>query len=84
MEAFKLVNALRQEGISAESDHLARSIKAQMKYANKIGARYSAILGESELENGEIQLKEMESGDTVTIPLNQFVQVVKTTIKGIE
>ncbi len=84
LEAFKLVNALRQEGISAESDHLARSIKAQMKYANKINARYSAILGESELENGEIQLKEMESGDAVTIPLSQFVQVVKNTIQGVD
>ena len=82
VEAFKLVNALRQEGISAESDHLQRSIKAQMKYANKINARYSAIIGESELENGEIQLKEMESGDAVTIPLSQFVQVVKNIIKA--
>ena len=84
VEAIKLVNLLRQEGISAETDHLARSIKAQMKYANKINARYSAIIGESELENGEIQLKEMESGDAVTIPLSQFVQVVKNTIKGVE
>ena len=81
MEAFKLVNALRQQGISAESDHLQRSIKAQMKYANKINARYSAIIGESELENGEIQLKEMESGDTVTVPMAQFVEVFKNIIQ---
>ncbi len=81
MEAFKLVNALRQQGISAESDHLQRSIKAQMKYANKINARYSAIIGESELENGEIELKEMESGDTVTVPMNQFVEVFKNIIQ---
>ena len=80
LEAFKLVNELRQVGISAESDHLQRSIKAQMKYANKINARYSAIIGESELENGEIQLKEMESGEGVTVPLDQFVQVVKNII----
>lgn len=81
MEAFKLVNALRQEGISAESDHLQRSIKAQMKFANKINARYSAIIGESELENGEIQLKEMESGDSVTVPMSQFVQMFSNIIK---
>ena len=81
MEAFKLVNALRQQGISAESDHLQRSIKAQMKYANKINARYSAIIGESELENGEIELKEMESGDTVTVPMAQFVEVFKNIIQ---
>ena len=80
LEAFKLVNDLRQAGISAESDHLQRSIKAQMKYANKINAKYSAIIGDSELENGEIQLKEMESGDAVTIPMSQFVEVLKNRI----
>ena len=80
VEAFKLVNSLRQAGISAESDHLQRSIKAQMKYANKIGARYSMIIGESELEERNVRLKEMESGNEVTIPLDEFVQVFKNTI----
>ena len=81
MEAFKLVNSLRQEGISAESDHLQRSIKAQMKYANKIGSRYSMIIGESELEEKSVRLKEMESGDEVTIPMDQFVQVFKNMLE---
>ena len=80
MEAFKIVNSLRQVGISAESDHLQRSIKAQMKYANKINARYSMIIGESELEERNVKLKEMESGDEVTIPLDQFVQVFKNML----
>ena len=80
MEAFKIVNSLRQVGISAESDHLQRSIKAQMKYANKINARYSMIIGESELEERNVKLKEMESGDEVTIPLEQFVQVFKNML----
>lgn len=82
MEAFKLVNSLRQEGISAESDHLQRSIKAQMKYANKIGSRYSMIIGESELEERSVRLKEMESGDEVTIPMDQFVQVFKNMLEA--
>ncbi len=80
MEAFKIVNSLRQAGISAESDHLQRSIKAQMKYANKINARYSMIIGESELEERNVKLKEMESGDEVTISLDQFVQVFKNML----
>ena len=80
MEAFKIVNSLRQVGINAESDHLQRSIKAQMKYANKINARYSMIIGESELEERNVKLKEMESGDEVTIPLDQFVQVFKNML----
>lgn len=82
MEAFKLVNSLRQVGISAESDHLQRSIKAQMKYANKIGSRYSMIIGESELEERSVRLKEMESGDEVTVPLDQFVQVFKNMLEA--
>ena len=80
MAAFTLVNALRQEGISAESDHLQRSIKAQMKYANKINARYSAIIGESELAEGSIKLKEMETGNEVTVPMDQFVQMFKNML----
>ena len=80
MEAFKLVNSLRQVGISAEIDHLQRSIKAQMKYANKINSRYSMIIGESELEERSVRLKEMESGNEVTIPLDQFVQVFKNML----
>lgn len=39
-----------------------RSVKAQMKYANKIGAKYTMVLGESELESGIAKLKEMETG----------------------
>ncbi len=81
MEAFKLVHELRQAGINAESDHLQRSIKAQMKYANKINARYSMIIGESELEERSVKLKEMESGDEVTIPIDQFVQVFRNRVE---
>jgi len=82
VEAIKLVNNLRQVGISAETDHLQRSIKAQMKYANKINARYSMIIGESELEERSVRLKEMESGDEVTIPMDQFVQAFKNIVQG--
>ena len=80
MEAFKLVNDLRQEGISAESDHLQRSIKAQMKYANKINARYSMIIGESELEQRSVRLKEMESGNESIISMDDFVKVFKNML----
>ena len=82
MEAFKLVNNLRQAGISAESDHLQRSIKAQMKYANKMNARFSMIIGESELEERSVKLKEMETGNEVTIPMDQFVQVFKNMLEA--
>lgn len=83
LEAFKLVHALRQNSISAESDHLQRSIKAQMKYANKINAKFSAIIGESELQDKQLQLKNMETGETVTIPFEQVVDVMKNIVSEI-
>lgn len=80
VEAYKLVHQLRKVGISADSDHLQRSVKAQMKYANKIGARFSAIIGESELENKAITLKNMENGEQQEVSFDQLVEVMKASI----
>ncbi len=62
IKACELTNALRAEGFHAECDLMNRSVKAQMKYANKIGAKYTMVLGDSELESGVAKLKEMETG----------------------
>jgi histidyl-tRNA synthetase len=61
-KAFSIANSLRVKGISAEIDHMERSLKAQFKYADKIGARYVAVIGESEMERGACQLKKMADG----------------------
>lgn len=60
--AQKLVTELRELGVCAEKDHLAKSVKAQMKYANKLGARYSIIIGDNEIAEGKIKLKNMAEG----------------------
>ena len=60
--AAKLANDLRAEGIAAQFDIVGRSLKAQMKYADKIGACYTCALGESELETGAVRLKNMQTG----------------------
>lgn len=75
--AYKLITQLRSAGVSAESDHLQRSVKAQMKFANKIGAKYSAIIGESEMENQVINLKNMETGETKEVAFSGLVKVMK-------
>ncbi|MBQ6907541.1 MAG: histidine--tRNA ligase, partial [Clostridia bacterium] len=49
--AQKIVNELRKNGICAEKDLLSRSLKAQMKYADKIGAKYTAVIGDDEINN---------------------------------
>ena len=66
-ESAALVYRLRQEGVCCESDLLERSVKAQMKYANKIGARYTMILGDDELNSGTAALKNMETGISETV-----------------
>jgi len=68
--AQSLVMKLRELGITAEKDHLGKSVKAQMKYANKIGARYSLIIGDTEIENGSARLKNMEDGTETECELN--------------
>ena len=61
--AAVLVRDLRNAGIKADMDHCARSIKAQFKYADKIGAKTVGVIGESEMENATVVLKTMETGE---------------------
>ena len=49
---------------------MGRSVKAQMKFANKLGARFSAIIGDSELEAGTVKLKKMDDGSVTEIRLD--------------
>ena len=81
VKAFQLANLLRSEGFFAQSDLMGRSVKAQMKYANKIGAKYVIVLGDTELEKGEAQLKSMRNGGTSPIKLDaSFSDTVYETI----
>lgn len=61
--SHKLVYELRALGVTAERDTTGRSLKAQMKYASKLGARYSVVIGGNELSEGKITIKNMESGE---------------------
>lgn len=67
--AQRLVYELRVAGVNAERDILGRSVKAQMKYANKTGARFSMILGEDEVNSAKADLKNMETGETTLVSL---------------
>lgn len=69
-KAMKLSKSLRDYGYYAEYDMMGRGLKAQMKYANKIGAAFTVVLGDNELEEGKAKLKEMEKGDETLIALD--------------
>ncbi len=77
LRAQALTFALRKSGVKADCDTVERSVKAQMKYANKIGAKYSVILGDSELESGKVQLKEMETGEAEEVAVADLVEILK-------
>ena len=61
--ALDLVHKLRACGVSAIIDTLNRNLKGQMKYANKLNARYSVVIGDNEIEKGIVTLKNMHSGE---------------------
>ncbi len=67
---FAMATKLREGGVSVVCDIVGRSLKAQMKYADKIGARYTVVVGDNELETGIAQLKDMKTGETSEIQLD--------------
>lgn len=74
LEAMGIVNELRSDGAYAQTDVVGRSLKAQMKFADKIKAKYSMVLGTNEIESGAANLKNMETGETVQVNLSTFTE----------
>ncbi|MBQ9856437.1 MAG: histidine--tRNA ligase, partial [Clostridia bacterium] len=72
-----LVRSLRLFGVKADLDHCARSMKAQFKYADKLGAQKVVILAGDELEKGIVKIRDMESHEETEVPLSEAVQVIK-------
>ncbi len=72
IKALAITERLRQGGKYAECDTVGRSLKAQMKYANKIGAAYTLIIGDSEVEAGKAQLRNMSDGTQTEVELDSF------------
>ena len=70
--AYKLVNEIRSHGVIVETDYMDRSVKAQMKYANKIGAKKTVIIGSEELENNLAHVQDMETGEQVEVALDKI------------
>jgi histidyl-tRNA synthetase len=71
--AMKIASKLRLTGHTVQTDITGRSIKAQMKYADKIGAKYSLIIGESELESGTVKCKEMKTGEETILEIKELI-----------
>ena len=74
IKAFEIVSALRGKGVKAETDHAGRGVKAQFKYADKIGAKYVAAIGENELASGAVKLKKMSDGSESEVKLSELAE----------
>ncbi len=71
-KAVELAAELRANGINAEVDLMSRSVKAQFKYADKIGATFVAAIGGNELESGVVNLKNMSNGESAAVKFSEL------------
>ena len=72
IKAAELASQVRQEGVACLFDTVGRSLKAQMKFANKMGVLYTAVLGSDEIANGVVNVKCMADGTEVPVALDDF------------
>ena len=78
--ALKLTTDLRRAGVKTETDHAGRSLKAQFKHADKVGAPYILIVGGDELARGTVRLRNMQTKEETEIPLENAVEYMKERI----
>lgn len=78
--SVQLVNDLRQHGISAERDYSDRKAKGQFKAADRVNARFVAVLGEDEMKKNKISLKNMESGEQQEFAISTIIEELKTKL----
>ena len=71
---LKLLRDLRNNGVKAEMDTLARNIKGQFKYADRLGARYTVVIGDNELAEGSVSVKEMATSQQKQVKLEDLLE----------
>ncbi|KDR96097.1 histidyl-tRNA synthetase [Peptoclostridium litorale DSM 5388] len=76
-ESMNILSRLRENGISADKDHLGRSVKAQFKYSDKQNARFTVVLGEDEMKNDAVTLKDMKTSKQFEIKLSKLMEEIK-------
>lgn len=80
--AFKLLTKLRQAGLKANMDYAGRSMKAQMKQANKAKARFALIIGEDEVKESCVMLKDMEKSEQQKVSFDTIIEKLCAEVKG--
>ncbi|MFA5701798.1 MAG: His/Gly/Thr/Pro-type tRNA ligase C-terminal domain-containing protein, partial [Desulfuromonas sp.] len=83
-EGFVMLNRLQHQGIYAEMDFSGKSLKAQMRLANKLDSVFSIVLGDNELETGSVSLKRMADGTEKRVELHTLAAAVAAALDGEE
>ena len=81
LKASELCAELRREGYKAETDICSRGLKAQMKFADKIGAKFTVVLGDDEIDGGKARLKDMAEGTVKEIKLSELTEELGEAIR---
>jgi histidyl-tRNA synthetase len=79
--AFGLTNELRRAGISAEMDYADKSLKSQLKRADKLNSSFALIMGDKEIDEKQVLLRNMQTKDQQTIPLDYLLESIIKIIK---
>ncbi len=77
IKGFCITSELREAGVKAECDHMQRSMKAQLKYANKLGAPWVIIIGEDEIKKGAAAVRDMENSKETIVPFEELKSFIK-------
>lgn len=72
--AQKLAYDLRKAGVSVDTDHMGRGLRASMKYADKLGAKNTLVLGDNEIETGKAKVKNMATGEETEVSLDKLAE----------
>lgn len=81
LASFKLLNDLRGSGLAAQMDYAGRSMKAQMKQANKLNARYALIIGDDELKEDAVVLRDMQNSEQEKVSLKEIINKLCAEVK---
>ncbi len=82
IEAVRLLHELRKGGIQADKDYQGRKMKAQFKAADRFKAKYVLILGDDEIEREIVNVKELDTGEQLEVPIKQLVETMDEKLLG--
>jgi len=81
-EAVRLAHELRANDIQVDKDYQGRKMKAQFKAADRLQAKHVIIIGEDELQEQVVHIRDMSNGEQVEVPLNEIVNTMKDRLSG--